>query len=96
MSRDEFEAELRRDGYEIGEGGIQPHVHREMHAHDFDARLLVLSGSFTMAFATERVTYGPGDACDVPAGTAHAEHTDAEGVRYVFGKRQVSADTASR
>ena len=31
MTRAEFEAELRREGYEIREGGIDPNVHREAH-----------------------------------------------------------------
>ena len=96
MTRAEFEAELRREGYEIREGGIDPNVHREPHSHDFDARLLVLEGSLSMAFVNDRVTYKPGDFCNVPAGTVHAEHTEADGVRYLFGKRQVSVDAASR
>lgn len=96
MTRDDFEAELRRDGYEIGEGEIQPHVHRELHAHDFDARLFVLKGLLTIAFGDGRVTYGPGDSCSVPAGTVHAEHTEAESVHYVAGKRKVSVDTVRR
>ena len=25
----------------------------------------------------------PGDSCNVPAGTMHEEHTEAEGARYV-------------
>ena len=90
MTRAEFEAELRRDGYEVREGEIEPNVHREAHAHEFDARVLVLDGSITLVFGKERVTYGPGDSCGVPAGTAHEEHTDADGVRYVSGRRSAS------
>ena len=87
MNRTEFEAELVREGYEVREGEIGPHVHRDGHTHEFDARVLVLDGSITLVFDTDRVTYGPGDSCSVPAGTMHAEHTDAAGVRYVFGTR---------
>jgi len=87
MTRAEFEAELSREGYEAREGEIKPDVHREPHAHDFDARLFVLDGSLTLAFGTDRVTYGPGDSCMVPAGTVHAEHTDGRGVRFVSGRR---------
>ena len=96
MTRDEFEAELRRDGYEIREGEIQPHVHREPHTHDFDARLFILKGSLTVAYSNDRVTYGPGDSCSVPAGTVHAEHTEADSVQYLAGRRQVSVDAARR
>ena len=90
MTRDEFEAELRRDGYEINEGEMQPNVHRHLHAHEFDARLFVVKGSLTLAFENDRVTYGPGDSCSVPAGTVHAEHTEADSVQYVAGKRQAA------
>ena len=89
MTRTEFEAELLREGYEIREGGIDPHVHREAHAHGFDARVFVLGGSITLVFGQDRVTYGPGDSCSVPAGTMHEEHTEADGVRYVSGRRSV-------
>ena len=44
MNRAEFEADLRREGYELREGEIEPNVHRGSHAHEFDARLLVLEG----------------------------------------------------
>ena len=96
MTRAEFEAAVRREGYEVAEGEIKPHVHRELHAHDFDARLFVLTGSVTLAFESDRVTYGPGDSCSVPAGTRHAEHTEADGVRYVFGRRSVPQDASHR
>jgi len=91
MTRAEFEAGLARDGYKVREGEIKPNVHREGHAHEFDARVLVVDGSITLVFGKDRVTYGPGDWCDVPAGTMHEEHTDSTGVRYVSGRRMVVA-----
>ena len=95
MTRVEFEAELRREGYELREGEIKPHEHRGFHAHDFDARLFVLEGSITLVFGTERCTYGPGDSCNVPAGTMHEEHTEADGVRYLAGRRPAAQATAA-
>src|SRR5262245_28672321 len=94
MTRAEFEAELVREGYETREGEIKPDVHREPHTHDFDARIFVLDGSLTLALGNDRVTFGPGDSCAVPAGTAHAEHTGADGVRFVFGRRVGSRQPA--
>ena len=96
MTRTEFEAELRREGYEIREGEIQPNVHREAHAHEFDARVLVLDGSITLVFGKDRVTYGPGDSCSVPAGTMHEEHTEGNGVRYLSGRRSPAPEAAPR
>lgn len=96
MNRAKFEAELQREGYEIREGGIEPNQHGEAHSHEFDARVLVLDGSITLVFGEDRCIYGPGNSCNVPAGTVHAEHTGAEGVRYVAGRRSaVPADTAA-
>jgi hypothetical protein len=42
MNRAKFEASPRREGYEVREGEIEPHQHREAHAHEFDARIFVL------------------------------------------------------
>ena len=96
MTRAEFEAELAREGYEVRDGEIKPHVHRAAHAHEFDARVLVLDGSITLVFGADRITYGPGDSCRVAAGTMHEEHTEAEGVRYVSGRRAVAREAAAR
>jgi mannose-6-phosphate isomerase-like protein (cupin superfamily) len=96
MNRAEFEADLQRDGYEVREGEIKPDVHREAHTHDFDARVFVLDGSITLVFGEDRCVYGPGDSCNVPAGTMHEEHTEADGVRYVAGRRPAArADAAA-
>jgi mannose-6-phosphate isomerase-like protein (cupin superfamily) len=92
MDRAEFEADLLHEGYQIREGEIKPNEHRSAHAHGFDARLFVLEGSMTLVFGEERCHYGPGDSCNVPAGTLHEEHTEADGVRYLAGRR--SAATA--
>ena len=93
MDRAEFEADLRRQGYEVREGEIEPNVHRGSHTHEFDARLLVLDGSITLVFGADRCTYGPGDSCTVPAGTMHEEHTEADGVRYLAGRRAPASAT---
>lgn len=95
MTRAEFEADLQREGYEIREGGIEPNIHRDAHAHDFDARVFVLDGSITLVFGQDRVLYGPGNSCNVPAGTMHEEHTEADGVRYVSGRRAAAQASAA-
>jgi quercetin dioxygenase-like cupin family protein len=95
MNRAEFEADLRREGYAIREGGIEPNVHRAAHTHDFDARVFVLEGAITLVFGDDRCTYGPGDSCNVPAGTPHEEHVEADGVRYVAGRRDPAQASAA-
>lgn len=96
MNRADFEADLRRDGYEFREGEIKPNEHRATHAHGFDARLFILDGSITLVFGDDRRTYGPGDSCDVPAGTMHEECTEANGVRYLAGRRSAAQASAAK
>jgi mannose-6-phosphate isomerase-like protein (cupin superfamily) len=96
MDRAEFEADVRREGYELREGEIEPNVHRAAHAHEFDARLFVLDGSITLVFGDERCTYRVGDSCSVSAGTMHEEHTEADGVRYLAGRRPAATVAAAK
>jgi mannose-6-phosphate isomerase-like protein (cupin superfamily) len=96
MDKTEFEADLRREGYEIREGEIKPNEHRPAHTHAFDARLFILNGSITLVFGHERCAYGPGDSCSVLAGTMHEEHTEADGVRYLVGRRSATSAVPPR
>ncbi len=95
MNRADFEADVRREGYEIREGEIKPNEHREAHAHGFDARLFILDGHLTLVRGDDRHVFGPGDYCDVPAGTPHEEHTEADGVRYVAARRPSAQASAA-
>ncbi|WP_428532563.1 cupin domain-containing protein [Rhodopila sp.] len=95
MNRAEFEAAVRREGYDIRDGEIKPDEHRASHVHDFDARLFVLDGHLTLVRDQQRETFGPGASCDVPAGTAHEEHTEADGVRYLAARRSPSSAAAA-
>jgi quercetin dioxygenase-like cupin family protein len=95
MNRAEFEADVRREGYELSEGEIEPNVHRSAHAHEFDARVFVLEGSITLVLGAARRTYRPGDSCSVPAGIMHEEHTEADGVRYLAGRRAAAKAAAA-
>jgi quercetin dioxygenase-like cupin family protein len=87
MDRAQFEAELRRDGYEIVDKAIGPGVDRPPHAHDFDARILVLEGVLGLSVGDERRSYAPGQDFVMPAGVTHAEHTGEGGARFLLRKR---------
>lgn len=95
MNRAEFEADVRREGYDLRDGEIKPNEHRGVHDHSFDARLFVLEGHLTLVRGDDRQTFGPGDSCSVPAGTPHEEHTDADGVRYLAARRPASQASAA-
>jgi len=90
MTKAEFQAECLRQGYEVGESEIQPHVRRQPHAHDHDTRLYILEGALMLVRGDDHVRYGPGETCTVPSGTVHAEHTGADGVRLVYGRRAIT------
>lgn len=70
-------------------------MHRLAHTHDFDARVMVLEGSITLVFGEERCVYGPGDSCSVSAGTTHEEHTEADAVRYLSGRRAAATQASA-
>ena len=56
---------------------------------------MVLDGSITLVFGKERWVYGPGEACSVPAGITHEEHTEADGVTYLLGYRSVATHASA-
>lgn len=95
MNRAEFEADARRDGYDLREGEIKPNTHNAPHTHDWDARLFVLDGHLTLVRGNGPETFGPGDSCTQPAGTLHEEHTEADGVRYIAAKRAAARASAA-
>jgi quercetin dioxygenase-like cupin family protein len=46
---------------------------RNFKAHDFDARIMVLSGEITLTRDGKPETFRAGDHCEVPAGCMHTE-----------------------
>jgi quercetin dioxygenase-like cupin family protein len=89
MNQTEFEADLRREGYPVFFGGIKAGTTNEAHAHDFDARIMVLGGEITIARNGKAETFRVGDSCKVVAGELHAEHVGPEGVAFIAGHRTV-------
>jgi len=87
MDQNEFEAELRRDGYQIVYNGFPPGAVNAEHAHDWDARLLILGGEITITRGGKSEGFRAGDTCAVTAGEKHTEHVGAQGVAYIAGPR---------
>ncbi|MBS0639978.1 MAG: cupin domain-containing protein [Proteobacteria bacterium] len=88
MDRLAFERQLRTDGYRVVNASLKPNMVDPDHCHDFDARLFVLGGEITITRDGKAETFRPGDCCEIPAGTMHAEHVGPEGVAYVAGRRR--------
>jgi quercetin dioxygenase-like cupin family protein len=88
MDRTAFEAELEREGYAPVEVERGPDTDKADHAHDFDARLLVLDGVLTITIAGAARTCRAGETFTVPAGVRHTEHAGPAGARFLLGKRR--------
>ena len=92
MDRTIFENGLRQQGYgEVVDRRMQPREVNPAHAHEFDARLLVLEGAMTIASEGGERSYRAGEFFAIPAGRPHSETAGPEGVRYLAGRRYQSA-----
>ena len=92
MNRADFEAEARAQDYrEIVDRRMEAGTVNPEHAHEFDARLLVLEGEMTVGCGGEERTYRAGDSFAMAAGCRHTERCGPEGVRYLAGRRYQQA-----
>lgn len=87
MNQAEFEADLRRAGYQVFYGGNKAGEASADHAHDYAVRLMVIGGEFTVIRGGRADTFRAGDQCTVAAGEVHAERTGPQGVALVIGRR---------
>jgi quercetin dioxygenase-like cupin family protein len=88
MEQAAFEKELREQGYaDFVDRRMEPNRRNVEHAHEFDARLLVLEGAMTIAAEGSERTYRAGDTFTMAAGCRHSEHSGPEGARYLAGRR---------
>ena len=88
MERTAFESELRQEGYlEMVERSMDANALNPEHAHEFDARLLVLAGAMTISAEGGERTYRAGDSFAMAAGCRHSERGGPDGARYLAGRR---------
>jgi quercetin dioxygenase-like cupin family protein len=81
-----FESDLRREGFDVVNGGQQPGFTEDPHAHDFDARIMVLAGEIIVCRDGRQDVFHAGDHCEIPAGCEHSTKVGPEGVAYIVGK----------
>ena len=86
ITREAFESDLRREGFEVVHGGQQSGFAEELHAHDFDLRIMVLGGETTVTRDNNAETFQAGDHCEISAGCQHTTKVGPEGVAYIIGK----------
>lgn len=92
MERTTFETELREQGYlEIVDRRMETDALNPEHAHEFDARLLILEGAMTVTAEGAERTYRTGDTFEISAGCRHSERSGSEGTRYLAGRRYSAA-----
>jgi quercetin dioxygenase-like cupin family protein len=88
MNQQSFEAELRRDGYEIITNTTAGAKVNPEHSHPFDVKAMVLKGVITLACNGESRTYRPGDTFAMPRGCLHYESYGPEGAVILLGRRK--------
>ena len=86
LTREAFESDLRREGFEVVHGGQQAGSTEDLHAHDFDVRIMVLGGEITVTKNNKPETFQAGDHCEIPTGCMHTTKVGPEGVAYMVGK----------
>ncbi len=88
MTEDEFQTQATKRGYgEVTSKVHQPDVVNDFHTHPFSAMLLVTDGHFTVTLEESSRVFGPGEWCEVPAGTKHFEKTDNDGATVLFATK---------
>ena len=88
MNRQQFEAQLRKDGYtEIEAKSLQPGPANDHHGHPFAVRGLVLAGAFTVSQNNSSKTYCAGDIFSVAADHEHSEEVGRDGAEVVVGRK---------
>jgi quercetin dioxygenase-like cupin family protein len=92
VDRTIFETELREQGYaETVDRRMEANALNPEHAHEFDARLLVLEGAMTITAEGAERTYRAGDIFTMSAGCRHSERSGPDGARYLAGRRYSAA-----
>ena len=87
MDRAQFEAELKRDGYEPIISTTPGAKVNPEHSHPFDVRAMVMEGALTLSCDGKAVTYTPGQIFSMPKGCLHFESYGDEGAVVLLGRK---------
>ena len=87
MDRETFEAELKRDGYEIQTNTTPGAKVNPEHSHPFDVKAMVLKGAMTLTREGTSQTYKPGEVFTMPRGCLHYESYGREGAVVLLGRK---------
>jgi quercetin dioxygenase-like cupin family protein len=87
MNQQAFEAELERDGYQVGTNTTPGAKVNPEHSHPFDVKAIVVKGALTLHRDGSAHTYRPGEIFSMPRGCLHSESYDAEGAVVLVGRK---------
>ena len=82
-----FEAELKRDGYDVLTNTTPGAKTNPEHSHPFDVRAMVLKGALTLHRDGASKTYRPSETFSMPRGCLHYESYGPQGAVVVFGRK---------
>ncbi len=87
MNQQTFEAELKRDGYDVMTNTTPGAKVNPEHSHPFDVRARVLKGALTLSRNGASKTYRPGEVFSMPRGCLHHESYGAQGAVVLLGRK---------
>ncbi len=88
MDEAQFRQQLQEQGYsEAVSVDYEPNAANDMHTHDFDAFVFVLSGELTLVTEDDSTTHKPGQTCKLAAGTRHCEQAGGSGATILVGRK---------
>lgn len=87
MDRTTFEAELKRDGYDVMTNTTPGVKFNPEHSHPYDVKAMVVQGALTLTREGTVRTYKPGESFTMPKGCPHSESYGPEGAVTLFGRK---------
>ena len=82
-----FEAELKRDGYDVMTNTTPGAKVNPEHSHPFDVRAMVVKGAMTLTRDGQSRIYKPGETFTMPRGCLHYESYGNEGAVVLLGRK---------
>ncbi len=87
MDRQTFEAELKRDGYDVMTNTTPGVKVNPEHSHPFDVRAMVVQGALTLTREGTSHTYRAGEIFTMTRGCLHSESYGPEGAVTLVGRK---------
>lgn len=87
MDRHTFEAELKREGYDVLTSTTAAAKVNPEHSHPFDVKALVLKGAITLTCNGKSETFKPGETFSMARGCLHYESYGTGGAVILVGRK---------